>query len=105
MIENYFIDSTLEYAEVKYLVLVIYDIVENKKRIKLSKLLESYGFRVQKSAFEALLDRSKYEKLLRVLEPYVSDSDDSIRVYKIKGKSEVTVMGNDVAPIEDLIII
>lgn len=33
------------------LVLIIYDIVDNKRRLAMVKLLESYGRRVQKSAF------------------------------------------------------
>ena len=32
--------------------LIIYDIRSNKRRLKLSKLLEGYGVRVQKSCFE-----------------------------------------------------
>ena len=34
----------------KYIVLVIYDIISNKQRVKMAKLLLSYGARVQKSA-------------------------------------------------------
>jgi len=44
--------------ELKYRVLIIYDITEDKPRIKLSKLLSSYGVRVQKSAFEASLNKN-----------------------------------------------
>ena len=45
--------------ELKYRVLIIYDITEDKPRIKLSKLLSSYGVRVQKSAFEASLNKKQ----------------------------------------------
>ena len=44
--------------------LIIYDIVDNSKRIKFSKYLQGYGNRVQKSAFEANISRKKYEKLI-----------------------------------------
>lgn len=48
--------------ERKFIVLMIYDIVDNKRRNKMVKCLEAYGVRVQKSAFEALLNRRQYEK-------------------------------------------
>jgi CRISPR-associated protein Cas2 len=78
----------------KYFVLIIYDIIENKKRAKLAKVLKGFGFRIQKSAFEAMLPPNKYEKMLRELRPFVSD-EDSVRVYKIRGSGAVTVLGKD----------
>lgn len=51
--------------ERNFIVLMIYDIVDNKRRNKMVKCLEAYGVRVQKSAFEALLNRRQYEKMLR----------------------------------------
>ena len=55
--ENYFfhIDENIESDKV--FVLIIYDITDNKKRLKLSKLLLGYGFRIQKSAFEAMITK------------------------------------------------
>ena len=44
----------------KEFILIIYDIVENKKRVKFAKLLSGYGIRVQKSAFEAMLTKQQY---------------------------------------------
>ena len=52
---------------IKYLVLIIYDISSNKRRTKMAKLLESYGFRVQRSAFEAVVSMPEYLKLLKGL--------------------------------------
>lgn len=49
----------------KFIVLVIYDVVDNKTRNHLVKCLERYGVRVQKSAFEALLNRKQYEAMMR----------------------------------------
>ena len=45
--------------ELKYRVLIIYYITEDKPRINLSKLLSSYGIRVQKSAFEENLNKKQ----------------------------------------------
>ena len=94
-----------ENYEKKVLVLIIYDIVDNKKRVKLSRYLQGYGFRVQKSAFEALLSHQQYAEMLGGLEQYV-EYTDSIRVYKITGHSEVTVIGaNKDYACEEVIII
>ena len=54
--EDYFFETLSEDSkEKKVYVLIIYDIIENKKRTKLAKFLQGYGFRIQKSAFEAML--------------------------------------------------
>ena len=91
--------------ELKYKVLIIYDITEDKPRIKLSKLLSSYGIRVQKSAFEACLNKKQYEKLVFELDRYVG-REDSIRVYKLYEDSEVITYGKiDEAIFDDVIIV
>ncbi len=52
----------------------------------------STGFRIQKSAFEAILTKKKYKELLERLPTYVS-VEDSIKVYKIIGKGQVVSFG------------
>lgn len=81
-------------ADDSILVLIIYDIENNKKRTKLAKHLQRYGFRVQKSAFEGIIKENKYDKLVKELAVYGSDKD-SVRIYKIRGSSEVVIYGND----------
>jgi len=91
--------------ELKYRVLIIYDMTEDKPRIKLSKLLSSYGVRVQKSAFEASLNKKQYEKLIFELDRYVG-REDSIRMYKLYEDSEVITYGKaDEAIFDDVIIV
>ena len=70
--------------ENKYLVLVIYDIIDNSRRYYMAKLLESYLTRVQKSAFEGILTKKKYEELVKKIERRYEE-EDNIRVYKITG--------------------
>lgn len=65
----------------KFIVLVIYDIVQNKSRLRMVKCLEKYGVRVQKSAFEALLNQRQYEKLLKESSRIIDKSVDSLRIY------------------------
>ena len=90
--EDYFFDFIDEHKSDKIFVLIIYDIVDNSKRIKFSKYLQGYGNRVQKSAFEANISRKKYEKLINEISSFVSH-EDSVRVYKIKGKGQISAWG------------
>ena len=77
-----------------YTILIIYDIIDNKHRLKFSKLLDSYGVRVQKSCYEANLTNVKYCKLLSEIKTFRED-DDNIRVYKITGCDEIITFGTD----------
>lgn len=65
----------------KFIVLIIYDIVDNKQRLRMVKCLERYGVRVQKSAFEALLDLKQYQLLLKQASRLIDKECDSLRVY------------------------
>ena len=52
----------------------------------------SFGFRVQKSCYEAKLSKRAYDKLMSGIGKY-ADEEDSIRIYKIIGSGQVTVYG------------
>lgn len=39
----------------RYIVLIIYDITDNKRRLSMVRCLEQFAVRVQKSAFEGFL--------------------------------------------------
>lgn len=92
MEEDYFFNIDEIGGREKVFVLIIYDIKSNKKRLKLSKILLGYGFRIQKSAFEAVITVKKYKELLDRLSQFGSE-EDSIRIYKIIGKGQVTSFG------------
>lgn len=93
-----------DYYTRKHFVLVIYDISDNKRRRKMVKVIESYGFRVQKSAFEAVLRPSKYEKLIKEIEK-IPDKTDSIRIYKIQGRGTVETFGQEFTIEDDDVLI
>lgn len=64
--------------------LIIYDIVKNKRRNKLCKMLEGFGIRVQKSCFEVLLEPSSYGVLQKELSNfYDEDEMDNIIIYPL----------------------
>ena len=90
--ENFIFNTLVPEMEQKSFVLVIYDIIENNRRNKLEKLLEGYGFRVQKSAFESRLSERQYQKLLCDIGKFAKESDN-IRIYKINGQGEIHSYG------------
>lgn len=88
----------------KKLVLVIYDITDNKRRLKFVGFLEKYGIRVQKSAFEMIINTKQYDKLISEIPTYIS-ADDNIRIYKLKISGQVVSWGSNIIEPEEVIII
>ena len=91
--ENFFWNTEESHNVKKLYVLIIYDIVDNKKRLAFSKKLNGYGFRVQKSAFEAMITENLYRKLIDEISKLIDKELDSVRVYKIRGSGEVNLFG------------
>ena len=75
--------------ERRYIVLVIYDITENKRRNRMVKCLERYGVRVQRSAFEAFLTKKKYECLVGEAQHLIDGATDSLRIYLLASHTMV----------------
>lgn len=103
--EDYLFERTYnKVSERKYLILIIYDIIDNKKRTKFAKYLGGYGNRVQKSAFEAILTQKQYDKLVSGIPSRIA-SEDNVRIYKLNGNGEVLTWGSNMLKSEDIIII
>ncbi len=64
---------------------VTYDIADNKRRKKLSDLLEGYGIRVNHSVFEIEINATKRERLIREIarKKLFDETCDSLRFYHI----------------------
>ncbi|MDV2992014.1 MAG: CRISPR-associated endonuclease Cas2 2 [Chroococcidiopsis sp. SAG 2025] len=62
---------------------IVYDIPDDKRRKKVSDLLEGYGKRVQYSVFECILTQVKYAELRQRLKKRVKLAEDSVRFYPI----------------------
>jgi CRISPR-associated protein Cas2 len=75
--------------------LVCYDIVSDTRRNKVSKLLESYGLRVQKSVFECVLDEKQYESVSKLLMRLVNRREDQVRFYPMSAhtRCKIAVVG------------
>lgn len=65
----------------KHLYLVCFDIVSDRIRYRVVKILLKYGIRVQKSVFECHLDDKQYLDLKARIEEKICFSEDSVRYY------------------------
>lgn len=102
--ENYFWNTEEKGNSKKLFILIIYDIVSNKRRAKFAREMNGYGFRVQKSAFEALIDERLFLKLQVEIPKLIDSEEDSVRIYRMTGYGEVKLFGiNTKIEAEDLI--
>jgi CRISPR-associated protein Cas2 len=65
------------------LLLVVYDIADNKRRVRLAHFLEGYGRRVQESVFEYFVPLSEVKKVFEQVKRRVKESEDNVRFYWI----------------------
>lgn len=89
-------------------VLVSYDIVDDRRRAKTSRLLLAFGDRVQRSVFECNLDEKELQKLVKKLTPLIDRREDSARIYRLCAgcKAEVRIVGTGtVSEDPDLVIV
>ncbi|HHT62670.1 MAG TPA: CRISPR-associated endonuclease Cas2 [Clostridia bacterium] len=94
MINRIFIvDEFVREERRKYLIVVIYDITDNKRRVAFAKYLQGFGVRVQKSAFECILSSSKYDKLIKGI-PKLISPEDQVRVYKLTSNADIKAWGS-----------
>lgn len=89
-------------------IVVSYDIVDDKKRLRVAKLLKNYGERVQKSVFECRVDEKRYLEIKGKLEKIIDMENDSVRYYllcqRCIGNIEISGWGT-VLEDDDVIII
>ncbi|MBW4652551.1 MAG: CRISPR-associated endonuclease Cas2 [Kaiparowitsia implicata GSE-PSE-MK54-09C] len=78
------------------LVLVVYDIPDNKRRTKLATFLEGYGRRVQKSVFECFLTLAEMKGLQQKVQRRIKLEEDNVRFYWIPADAlpKVLTLGN-----------
>lgn len=79
--------------------LICYDIVEDRRRTKVSALLEAYGVRVQKSVFELVLTSKQLKKLQLRLGKMIDFDCDQLRFYPLSPKCRDRVIIVGVQPI------
>ena len=75
------------------LYLVSYDIVDDKRRNKLARVLQGYGNRVQYSVFECRLSKGQAKELELKARPFVKiDKGDSLRIYILCKSCEAEIV-------------
>jgi CRISPR-associated protein Cas2 len=77
------------------LTLISYDIVDNRRRNKVLKLLKGYGTRVQRSVFECRLSGQEFAVLGRELRALIDADGDSVRCYRLDAETarRITIYG------------
>jgi CRISPR-associated protein Cas2 len=62
-------------------VVVSYDIPDNKRRRKIMKTMEGFGYRAQYSVFECRLTAQQLARLRERLEALIVEEQDDVRFY------------------------
>jgi CRISPR-associated protein Cas2 len=77
------------------LYLVCYDVVQDRRRNRVSNLLKGYGVRVQKSVFECVLNEDQYDMICRRLSWYIDTEEDQVRLYPMTkyARQQVKIVG------------
>lgn len=73
---------------------VVYDISDDKERRKIDKLLKGFGFRIQKSVFECLLNESGKNELIIKLNALQLRSGFA-RIYRLEKSFGVKNIGQN----------
>ena len=70
------------------MVVIAYDICDEKRLNKVAKYLESYGIRAQKSVFEVDISTQKAKKIFKGLKEILKDNDRCF-VFKVEDKEDI----------------
>ena len=63
--------------------IIAYDIADNRRRLKVVKILESWGYRIQESVFQLRLDTATLARVRHLLSRTIKDAEDVIHIYPI----------------------
>lgn len=62
-------------------VVVSYDIPDDKRRLKVMKMLQGFGHHAQYSVFECRLKRQDLRRLQKGLKALIREEEDDVRLY------------------------
>ncbi len=62
---------------------LVYDIVNDRRRNKLHRTLKDYGTAVQRSVFEFDLNAAEVQKMMKRVEALTSPDEDTVRLYRL----------------------
>lgn len=77
------------------LIVVSYDVPDDRRRTKLASILKDFGERVQYSVFECLVDDEALGRLRGRLAAKVAEKEDSVRIYRLCAdcRAKVEILG------------
>jgi CRISPR-associated protein Cas2 len=79
------------------LIVVSYDVPNDRRRTRLAQALKDFGERVQLSVFECLLAADELDRLRARVLREIDAAEDSVRIYKLceacRGKVEIHGQG------------
>jgi CRISPR-associated protein Cas2 len=82
------------------LTLVVYDIADNRRRLRLSNFLLGQGRRVQESVFECFVPLDRLQKLQEQVQRRINPAEDNVRLYWIPADAVPRVLTIGSAPPE-----
>jgi len=89
-------------------VTICYDIVDDKIRRSVVNILSGYGYRVQKSVFEAIISKNDFFELKTRLDKVIKKKEDSVRYYILckdcNEKIEIQGIGKKIEKVNYIII-
>jgi CRISPR-associated protein Cas2 len=65
------------------LIVVSYDVSDDRRRTRLAHALKDFGQRVQYSVFECRLDAAALEKLRHRVQTLIDVKEDTVRIYRL----------------------
>lgn len=79
------------------MVIVVYDIPDDKRRTRLANFLEGYGRRVQYSVFECFISLDEMRLLYAKVKTKVKLDEDNVRFYWLSSEatSNVLTLGSE----------
>ena len=64
-------------------IVVAYDIAQDRRRLKVMKMMQGYGEHVQESVFECDLKPAVYRKMAAQLKKLINLDQDNVRIYHL----------------------
>ena len=92
----------------KKFVVVVYDISDNKRRTKLHNRLKDFGYPVQYSVFECLLDDERLQRMQAAVSKITKPKIDHVRYYRLCGacQKKIQVVGrHEVTSEPDVLVV
>jgi CRISPR-associated protein Cas2 len=81
---------------------LVYDVVNDRRRNKLHRTLKDYGTAVQRSVSEFDLNAAEVQKMMKRVEALISPDEDTVRLYRLCAAclTETRILGEGVLSLD-----